>query len=65
MLRVESDEIIGSIAIFSLTGNQILDKTDCGDYTTSVNIAKLKPGLFIIRIFFNSGKVVSQRFVKK
>ncbi len=65
LLRVESDEIISSIAIFSLTGNQILDKTDCGDYTTSVNVAQLKPGLFIIRIYFRSGKVVSQRFVKK
>ena len=64
-LHVESDEIISRIAIFSLTGNQILDKTDCGDYITSVNVAQLKPGLFIVRIFFNSGEIVSQRFVKK
>ena len=64
-LHVESDEIISRIVIFNLTGNQILDKTDCGDYITSVNIANLKPGLFIIRIIFNSGEIVSQRFVKK
>ncbi len=64
-LHVESDEIISRITIFNLTGNSILDKTDIGDYTTSVNITQLKPGLYIIRIYLGSGEVVSQRFVKK
>jgi hypothetical protein len=64
-LRVESNEKIKRITIYSLTGNPILEKSDCEDYTTSVNVSQLKPGLFIVRINFNSGKVVSQRFVKK
>ncbi|MCX6261679.1 MAG: CotH kinase family protein [Bacteroidia bacterium] len=64
-LRVESNEKIKRITIYSLTGNPILEKSDCEDYTTSVNVSQLKPGLFIVRIYFNSGKVISQRFVKK
>jgi len=63
-IHVGSDEIISRIAIFNLTGNQILEKTDCGDYTADVNVAQLRPGLYIIKIFFNSGQVVTQRFVK-
>jgi len=65
ILHVESDEIIKRIIIFGLTGDQILDKTDCGDYIAPVNVGSLKPGLFIVKIFFNSGEVVSQRFVKE
>jgi len=64
-LRVESDEKISRIAIYNLMGNRILEKTGNADYTTSVNVSQLKPGLFIVRISFNSGKVVSQRFVKR
>jgi hypothetical protein len=64
-LRVESDKTIDRITIFSLLGNPVLEKTDCGDYTTSVNVSQLKSGLFIVKIYFNSGGVVSQRFVKK
>jgi hypothetical protein len=65
VLHVESDEIINRITIFSLTGNPVLERADYGDYTTSVNISKLKAGLFIVKIFFDSGEVASQRFVKK
>jgi hypothetical protein len=64
-LRVESDEIIDRITIFSLLGNPVLEKNECEDYLTSVNVSKLPPGLFIARIYFKSGEVVSQRFVKK
>lgn len=64
-LRVESDKIIDRITIFSLTGNPVLEKTDCGDYTTSVDVSRFKPGLFIVKIYFSSGEVVNQRFVKK
>jgi hypothetical protein len=65
ILHVESDEIINRIAIFDLTGNPIFDKADFGNYVNSVNIIQLKTGLYIIRIYFNTGEVVSQRFVKK
>lgn len=64
-LYVESDTIINSISIFSLTGNSILDIRDYSDYATSVDVSKLPPGLYIVRIYFLSGEVVSQRFVKK
>ena len=52
---VESDEIIDRITIFSLLGNPVLEKNECEDYLTSVNVSKLPPGLFIARIYFKSG----------
>jgi hypothetical protein len=64
-LHVESDEIINGVSVFTLLGNPALERSDFGDYATSVNISQLKPGLYIVRIYFKSGEVVSQRFVKK
>jgi hypothetical protein len=65
ILHVESDEIINRIAIYNLTGNPILDNPGYSDYVTSVNVSKLPAGLYIVKIYFLSGEVVSQRFVKK
>ena len=49
----------------SLTGYAVLEKTDYGDYSTTIDVSQLKPGLYIVRIYFKSGEVVSQKFVKK
>jgi hypothetical protein len=65
ILHVESVSMIERITIFNLTGNPILDIPDSSDYITSVDVSKLPPGLYIVRIYFLSGEVVSQRFVKK
>ena len=65
ILHVESVSMIDRITIFNLTGNSILDIRDYSDYATSVDVSKLPPGLYIARIYFLSGEVVSQRFVKK
>jgi hypothetical protein len=65
ILHIESDQIINRIAVYNLTGNPILDLANYSDYVTSVNVSKLPPGLYIARIWFLSGEVVSQRFVKK
>jgi hypothetical protein len=64
-LHVESDEIIKRIVVYNLTGNPILDKAGYSDYAASVDVTKIPPGLYIARIYFLSGEVVSQRFVKK
>jgi hypothetical protein len=65
ILHVESVSMIDRITIFNLTGNSILDIRDYSDYATSVDVSKLPPGLYIARIYFLSGEVVSQRFVKR
>jgi hypothetical protein len=65
ILRVESDEIINRIVIYNLTGNPILDLSNYSDYVTSVDVSNLPPGLYIARIWFITGEVVSHRFVKK
>ncbi len=65
ILHVESDEIINRIVIYNLTGNPILDLSNYSDYVTSVDVSNLPPGLYIARIWFITGEVVSHRFVKK
>jgi CotH kinase protein/Secretion system C-terminal sorting domain len=64
-LHVESDEIINGVSVYTLLGNPALERYDFGDYTTVVNISPLKSGLYIVRIYFKSGEIVTQRFVKK
>jgi len=64
-LYIESDQIIDRITIYALSGLPVLEKPDCGNYSNSVNVSFLKSGLYILRIYFNSGEILSQRFVKR
>lgn len=64
-LHIESDVIINRVSIFSIPGNPVLEQTDCSDYTTSIDVSHLKPGLFIVKVYFKSGEVVSQKIIKK
>ena len=65
ILNVESDIIMNRIELRNLMGNLLLDKTDIGDYITLIDVSNLKPGLYIIRIYLESGEVLTSRFVKK
>ena len=56
ILNVESDIIMNRIEFRNLMGNLLIDKTDTGDYITLIDISNLKPGLYIIRIYRESGE---------
>lgn len=64
-LHIESDTTILSIRVFNITGIQLVEKTVDSDYGTTLNISRLSPGLYIIRVCFQDGKVITRRFVKK
>lgn len=64
-LHIESDGLIESVTIYTVAGYPVLEKHNYGDYSLSTEISQLKPGLYIARICFRAGEVVSQRFVKK
>ncbi len=63
-LNVESDQIFNRISVFNLLGSKIVEETGFNDYSVSLNITHLNQGLYIIKIYFKSGKSVSQKFVK-
>jgi hypothetical protein len=65
ILHIESDTEIERIEIFPLAGNKLQETDDTHDYSVSVDVSPLDPGLYIVRIHLISGDVVSHRFVKK
>jgi hypothetical protein len=65
ILHIESDTEIKRIEIIPLAGNKLQETDDTHDYSVSVDVSPLDPGLYIVRIHLISGDVVSHRFVKK
>ena len=65
ILNVRSDVKMNRIEVRNLMGNLLIDKTGTGDYITLLDVSNLKPGLYIIRIYLESGEVLTSRFIKK
>ena len=65
ILNVQSDALIDRIEVMNLMGTTILENRDCNNYATTVNTSQLTPGLYIVRIYFNSGETATQRIIKK
>lgn len=64
-LNIESDKILISMEIYSVTGTRIRQITHGGANLATVNVSFLDPGLYIIRMRFASGEVVSCKFLKQ
>ncbi len=64
-LRIESDAEISKIEIISITGSKIIEIRGLSKNAMTADVSRLGQGLYILRIEFKSGKIVSQRFVKK
>jgi Secretion system C-terminal sorting domain/CotH kinase protein len=65
ILYIESDKEISSIALFNITGIQVIEKSNLCDYSVSTDLTGLNPGLYIARIVLSNGKVVVTRVVKR
>lgn len=64
-LQIESEKILISIEIYSVTGTRIRNITNSGSHQAAVDVSFLDPGLYILRMRFASGEVVSRKFVKQ
>jgi hypothetical protein len=51
--------------IFSITGTRVKEVSDSGMHQATVDVSFLDPGLYILRMWFASGEVVSCKFVKE
>ncbi len=64
-LYIESDTLISKIVVYNITGIPVIDKTGYNDYSVTLNVSHFSPGLYIARIYFSDGEIVTRRFVKK
>jgi hypothetical protein len=64
-LRLESDTIATQVMVFNITGVRVLDISGRMEYGTILDISGLRPGLYIIKVFFREGDVITRKFVKK
>jgi hypothetical protein len=64
-LYIESDTIVRKIILYNYSGIPVREKTDCNDYSVTLNLANLSPGLYIARIYFGYGGIITRRLVKK
>lgn len=64
-LNIESEKILISMEIYSVTGTRIKQINNGGRNPAVVDVSLLDPGLYIIRMKFASGEVVSRKFVKQ
>ncbi len=64
-LTIESEKILTSLELYSVTGTKIMQKKLSGGNLVMVDVSFLDPGLYILRMRFASGEVVSRKFVKQ
>jgi hypothetical protein len=64
-LFVESDTIISKVILYNYSGIPVMGKTDCNDYSATLSLAHLSPGLYITRIYFRYGGIITRKLVKK
>jgi hypothetical protein len=65
ILYIESDYEIRSIALYNITGNLVLEKSDLCDFSVGIDATRLNPGIYIARIVFSNGEIVVSRIIKK
>ncbi|MBG0860773.1 MAG: CotH kinase family protein [Bacteroidales bacterium] len=64
-LYIESDTIISSVVLYNLSGVPVLEKSNCNDYSATLRLGQLNQGLYITRISFRFGGMITRRLVKK
>jgi len=64
-LYLESDTIIKKVKLYSYMGTPIIDYDNINDFTTSINLSHLSPGLYLLRVQFQHGEAITRRVVKK
>ncbi len=64
-LYIESDTIINKVILYNISGIPVQVKVECNDFSVTLNLANLSPGLYLARIHFRHGEIITRRLVKK
>lgn len=64
-LYIESDREISSIEVYNITGITVDEKRGISDFSLSMDVSDLNPGLYIIRIILSNGDIAITRVMKR
>jgi len=64
MLTISAAEILESITIYSMLGQELVSKEIFDGYTAEIDMTNLSPGTYLIKVFANS-KINTLRIIKK
>lgn len=65
ILYLESDQKIKNFTLFNISGTLADGRTDCFDFSVTINFATLNPGIYLLKILFSSGETATTVVVKK
>jgi hypothetical protein len=65
ILYIESNKEMNNITLYSLVGVPVEKMTDFCAYTLSTNVTHLKPGIYLLRIIFTNGEIVTSTVIKR
>jgi hypothetical protein len=63
-LYVESDTTISRLTLHNYMGTIVEDQKDINSFTFGLNISHLSPGLYIVKIYFAHGEIITRKLVK-
>jgi len=63
-LNIESDTVINRVEIYNVSGVRVNEMRNCNSYTVRMHLGNPAPGLYIVRIYFTHGEIITRRLVK-
>ena len=65
ILYIESDKEIKNFALFNIVGIKVEERINCYNFSVTANVAHLHPGIYLAKIQFSSGEIITIKVVKK
>jgi hypothetical protein len=65
ILYVESDKEIKNFALYNIVGIMVEERINCYNFSVTTNVAHLHPGIYLAKIQFSSGEIITTKVVKK
>ncbi|HSL85936.1 MAG TPA: CotH kinase family protein [Bacteroidales bacterium] len=64
-LRIESDTTVTRVTVYNMSGIAVTELNGNNDYHATISLTGLSPGLYLARIVFGHGELITRRFIKK
>ena len=63
MLNIYNQQIIiNQVSVYDMQGREVLRKDNVGDFATTLNVASIAPGLYVVKII-GEGQTATKRIV--
>jgi hypothetical protein len=64
-LYIQSDTIISKVILYSISGIPVKEESGFKGFSATINMADISSGLYLVRIFFSHGEIITRRVIKK